>query len=304
VNTSTQSSIAVSLTTVLIPLALLSGCGSTPEDENPLPDAVGGWMAGEPSEYLGEDLFVYINGGAEIYYEHGFERIDIREYTDGDKTVSVEIYTMAGTAYGIYSYARSQSGRPIALGAGGTITDYYLHFWAGRHLAAVTSHFDGPGVAAAVEEIGRGIAKNLGTAGDVPQLMGILPVDRCETGTEMYLAGPIGLNVTAPIAAELFEGFAEGATMACGSARLVALRWDTADLAAEALQQAVDRASSTERMGADPVVRDRTTIHFGGDGAAAVARSGDMVRMAVGRGAAPVLDEVFPNGGWEVNNER
>jgi len=37
----------------------------------------------DPRLYEGEDLFAFINGGAEIYHEYGFERVIVQEYKKG-----------------------------------------------------------------------------------------------------------------------------------------------------------------------------------------------------------------------------
>jgi len=287
----------------LLILAASAGCAGPPGTQDPLPDAIGDWVAGERSEYVGDDLFIYINGGAEIYHEHGFDRIVVREYARGDERVAVELYTMSGSAYGVYSYARSQSGQPAEIGAGGTIAEYYLHFWSGRFLVVVTSHTTAPDVQAAILEIGHGIGKSLPATGDVPQLMALLPVEDCVPGSEIFIAGAIGLNNAAPIAAELFEGFTEGATIECGSTRLVALAWDDPARAAAALDQAKIRALQIDRLTIDAADDDRLSIHFDEDGFAAAARTGGVIRIAADRGTAPDLDTVFPTTGWEVSDE-
>jgi len=273
------------------------------EEQDPLPDVIGDWTAGEPSEYAGDDLFVYINGGAEIYHEHGFDQIEVREYTRGDEILSVELYTMSGSAYGIYSYARSQSGEPVVIGSGGTVAEYYVHFWSGPHLVAVTSHTGGPDVRESILGIAQGIGTNLPAQGDVPQLMARLPVEDCVSGSEIYIAGSIGLNNAAPVAAELFDGFTEGATIACGSTRLVALAWDDATLASAALGQAKNRALRNDRLKIEMADADRFSISFDEDGVAAAARTRDVIRIAVDRGTTPDLDAVFPTTGWEVSDE-
>jgi hypothetical protein len=124
------------------------------------------------------------------------------------------------------------------------------------------------------------------------------------SGSEIYIAGAIGLNNAAPIAAELFEGFREGATNTCGSTRLVALAWDDPAGAAAALGQAKFRALQNDRLTIDAADENRVSISFDEDGVAAVARTGEVIRIAVDRGTAPDLDAVFPTTGWEVSDER
>ena len=58
-------------------LLLVAGC-TAPESPCP-PKDIGMWSAeGEPEVYAGDDLFVYINGGAEIYHEYGFVQVAVR----------------------------------------------------------------------------------------------------------------------------------------------------------------------------------------------------------------------------------
>jgi heme-degrading monooxygenase HmoA len=286
-------------------------CGRPSPDQDGLPDAVGEWTAtSETSEFAGDDLFVYINGGAEIYHEHGFDRLWVREYARGDERVAVELYTMAGSAYGIYSYARSASGRQVDLGAGGTLADYYLHFWSGPHLVAVTAR-DGPGDAqAAVLELGTLLGAKFPRVGQPPHLMALLPVEECVPGSERYVAGPIGLNNAAPRVAALFRGFEEAAVAHCRSAadeeaRLVVLRWADPTAATRAVSEARERAASTEGVNGGPVAEAGFSFRFDEDEIMVGDRAGASVRLAVARGGDEShLDRLFPIDNWEVSHEQ
>jgi heme-degrading monooxygenase HmoA len=285
-------------------------CGRRSPEPALLPDAVGEWTAtAETSEFVGDDLFVYINGGAEIYHEHGFDRLAVREYGRGDERVAAELYTMAGSAFGIYSYARSASGRPLDLGAGGTLADYYLHFWSGPHLVAVTAR-DGPGDAqAAVLELGTLLGANFPGSGEPPQLMELLPVEGCVPGSKRHVAGPIGLNNAAPRVAAFFRGFEEAAVSRCRSATgeealLVVLRWTDPAAAARGVSEARERAASTEGIDGAPVDETGFNFHFDEDETMVGARTGVLVRLAVARGGdEPHLDRLFPIDNWEASHE-
>ncbi len=59
--------------------------------------------------YSGEDLFTYINGGAEIYHEYGFKQVVVQDYKNAnERSLSVEIFKMENpaAAYGIYSFKK------------------------------------------------------------------------------------------------------------------------------------------------------------------------------------------------------
>lgn len=63
--------------------------------------------AGEPEVYQGDYLFDMINGGADVYFEYGFEQVVSQAYTGitGKSNVKVEIYQMTSknAAFGIMS---------------------------------------------------------------------------------------------------------------------------------------------------------------------------------------------------------
>jgi hypothetical protein len=86
-------------------------------------------------EYKGEDLFFYINGGAEIYHEYGFERVIVQDYkSPNGRSASLEIYKMSSpdSAYGMYTFKSSGKGQELNVGHGCKLQDYYLNFWKGQ----------------------------------------------------------------------------------------------------------------------------------------------------------------------------
>jgi len=198
------------------------------------------WSAkGETEVYVGDDLFIYINGGAEIYHEYGFERVAVQRYRRGDDTVSVEIYTMEGDAFGVYSFTRSSSGHAVNLGDGATAGDYYMHVWSGPDLAVITAENEFEDLGEAVSEIAGAVAGCLQTDGVEPDVLKQLPIEGRVTGSEVYFTGRLAfLNVARP-AALLFAGFEEGAAAHYESGeQFVVLHWKDETAAVQALQEA------------------------------------------------------------------
>jgi hypothetical protein len=195
--------------------------------------------AGEPEIYAGDDLFIYINGGAEIYHEYGFVEVAVQRYQRGDDTIAVEIYTMEGDAFGIYSFARSSKGYAVDLGDGATAADYFTHIWSGPDLAVITAENEFEDLDEAVSEIATGVAGCLQSGGVKPGLLDHLPTKGLATGSEVYFSGRLAfMNVARP-AALLFSGFEEGAAAGYESGeQIVALRWQDETAAARALEEA------------------------------------------------------------------
>ena len=56
-------------------------------------------------QFISESLFGYMNGGAELYLEYGFDTLIVTEMEWGDESFKVEIFNMKGEeeAFGIYS---------------------------------------------------------------------------------------------------------------------------------------------------------------------------------------------------------
>jgi len=64
-----------------------------------------GWRrVGRLRIYKGHDLFNYIDGGAELFNEFGFEELNVQLYGNGTEEITLEIYRMKSTvaALGIY----------------------------------------------------------------------------------------------------------------------------------------------------------------------------------------------------------
>ncbi len=282
---------------VVLLVAAVFGCSPSEEASTPLPAELEGWAAGPSSEFVGDELFMWINGGAEIYHEYGFASVEVREYERGEDRISAEIYTMDGEAFGIYSWARSETGQPVDMGAGGTLADYYLHFWSGPHLVVLTAQNPDSDPQAALD-LGRRISTHFPQEGALPELMDLLPVT-CESGTATYFVGPIAFNNLVPTMAPWFSGFQEGVTGHCQTStgdpvRLILLRWVTAQLASDALGAAADRIGATAGLLFAPV-EDGVFSLASESGLVAIGqRSHRVIQIALTAGEGLTLDD-FPS---------
>jgi len=241
-------------------LLLVVAC-NTPNSPCP-PDNIGSWRAdGEAEIYVGDDLFVYINGGAEIYHEYGFETVTVQRYRRGDDRVSVETYTMEGDAFGIYSFSRSANGRPVKLGNGATAADYYLHLWSGHELAAITAETEIEDVSEAVLEIATAVAACLPPGGAEPDLLLQLPTEDRVPGSEVHFTGQLGFINAARPAAAFFSGFEEGAIARFGPEKhTIVLKWRDETAAEQALRAA--RQKCADSGGTIAETEDANVVEF------------------------------------------
>ena len=148
--------------------------------------------------YSGEELFDYINGGAEIYYEYGFKNVAIQDYKNSnERSLSVEIYEMKNpaAAYGIYSFKKSPDGAPWESEYEGRLEGYYLNFWKGCYLVTITGFDEEAETIKGIKSIALSMAEVLPDKGDAqkPPLAAFLPKDNLIPGTEKYFMGNLGL---------------------------------------------------------------------------------------------------------------
>ena len=276
---------AISLRTCSAAFTLfLLGAGCAPS-ESPCPtQQIRMWSAeGQTEVYVGDDLFVYINGGAEIYHEYGFVQVAVQRYRRGDDSVTVEIYTMEGDAFGIYSFARSSHGQAVDLGNGATSADHYLHVWSGPDLAVITAENEFEDLGEAVSEIATAVVGCLKPGGVVTGLLDSLPAENRVAGSEVYFTGRLAfVNVARPVA-PLFSGFDDGVTADYGSGeQIVLLRFKDKTTAERALEAA--RQSCMDSGGIVVETEDSGVTELESGGYRFVADgSGDQITLRVRR---------------------
>ena len=242
----------------------------------------GAWKAeAAPLTYRGTELYTFMDGGAEIYFEYGFEQVQSQSYRRGSDEMAVELYRMRAGAYGLFTFLRSAEAEKIPVGDAAFLAGYYLVFVKGPFLCAVTAQSAFAGSREALLEMAGSIASQLDGAATPPEVLSLLPVEKRDASTEKQLRGPIGLRNTAPQAADLFSGFSDGAAATYGPGSVAGLlTWPDPAQADHAWKRAVDRADggcTRNSSGFDaPLSCAGGAAHFG------AARVGSFVVFASG----------------------
>ncbi len=183
---------------------------SGPRSLLPAGQEAGEWKEdGPPQEFKGEDLYLYIDGGAEIYREYGFEEVLIQEYKDrGGIRLSLEIYQMTSpeSAYGMYTFKRSPRGTPIEIGAEGRLEDYYLNFWKGNFLVTITGQDESPATSRGLIELARAVAGKIQGPSDPARIVAELPLPGLIDASVHYFKGYLGfMNNYSSLGKEAFR---------------------------------------------------------------------------------------------------
>ena len=179
-------------------LLILIHCSGAPSREGilaylPEKNELGDWKPmDDPQTAEGEDLFLLINGGAEIYYEYGFKRAVIQSYTsENGKSINIEMYEMEdpAAAYGVYTFKTSDRGKPVSIGQEALQEDYYLNFWKGHFLVTLIGFDTDEDTQAGLMMMARAIEVKITDVGQKPVLASYLDDARHVT----YLEGNLGL---------------------------------------------------------------------------------------------------------------
>jgi hypothetical protein len=103
-----------------------------------------GWaFDGAPETAVGQELYLLINGGAEIYMQAGFKRAVLASYINGDgKVINLEIFEMASpeSAKRIHMKKIGKQGKKVPIGDDAVLEDYYLNFRKGSFLATLSGY--------------------------------------------------------------------------------------------------------------------------------------------------------------------
>ncbi len=180
----------------------------------PAGQEAGEWKEDGPSqEFNGEDLYLYIDGGAEIYREYGFEEVLVQEYKDrGGTRLSLEIFRMTSpeSAYGMYTFKRSPRGTPLEIGAEGQLEDYYLNFWKGNFLVTITGQDESPATGRGLLELARAVAGRIQGPSGPARIVAELPLPGLIAASVRYFKGYLGfMNNYSSLGKEAFR-FEEG----------------------------------------------------------------------------------------------
>jgi len=155
-------------------------------------DVPGITEGGRPHCYKGTKLFDYMNGGAELYYEYGFEQACVQRYQTPPGEVTAEIYQMdlPANAFGIYTF--DTEGEHPSIGQDATYERGLLGFWKGRYFVRVFS--DNEELKETILVLGRAIAQKITEEGERPDIVTSIPSKWVEGDSLLYFRGMIALN--------------------------------------------------------------------------------------------------------------
>lgn len=163
--------------------------------------------------YLGEDLFMYINGGADLYLEYGFDEVAAGRYMNyQSNSILVDVFKMSSidAAYGVFTLSSTSKGKPQMLGDLSFLYDYYFDVWKGPYFMRFTANNKDNGMIDTLMLFAKTIVPKISINGKKPQLTQAFNLPGFKITNLKYITGIIGLNNIFNFGHGSIAGFSEG----------------------------------------------------------------------------------------------
>jgi hypothetical protein len=142
-----------------------------------LPAEVSGWKKADPPQaYDKNNLFDYIDGGAELYISYNFQKLLAVRYMAGtEEEIVVDIFDMGSSynAFGLFSHGREREDG--LAGQGSEYNAGLLTFWKDRFYVSILAYPETEAKKEAVLGLGRKLADAVPVEGELPPVIGLLP---------------------------------------------------------------------------------------------------------------------------------
>lgn len=142
-----------------------------------LPDAIKGWKVSAKDQIFNRDnLYNYIDGGAELYLSYGFKHVISRAYKKpGQPDIVVDLFDMetSRNAFGVFSHSRETVDNTF--GQGSQYAEGLLLFWKDRYYISVFAIPETVESKEAVFDFARKIEMAIAKEGPLPEILTLLP---------------------------------------------------------------------------------------------------------------------------------
>jgi len=145
--------------------------------------------------FVGDSLWEYIDGGAELYHTYGFTKVSTADYRSGDVDLVIDLYQFASSdgAYGLYSMLRPDDPDLVTLGVEGYFTGSSLEFVRGEIMARIVGYDESEATGAAIRGLAERIAALLPGTTRHPAMFNLFPHGAAIANTDKIIgAGFLG----------------------------------------------------------------------------------------------------------------
>lgn len=187
------------ITTIIVILVILglTGCGgnkeTSPDLEQYLPAQLSNGTfirASDVRTFVGNSLWEYIDGQAELYYQYNFVNVATTNYKKNEMEFEVDIYcfTSSDDSYGLYSMLRNPEDDLLSIGVEGFLSPGRLVFTRGEYMVKLTGFDESEESMAAIVGLGRTFENMIPGKIEKPAAFGLFPAEDVVAKTDRYYA--------------------------------------------------------------------------------------------------------------------
>ncbi len=173
-------------------ISVVSGGGYTnaTEAEIVFPELQGYEIVKEYPVYIPDNLWDYINGGADAYLNYGFTDLHIAEYVKGEDRIKVEVYHHKDNVYafGIYALERGPDYHFIDLGVQGYAENSLVNFVKGPWYVKVSTYSEDKETAILLLKLANDVENGLEGRSEIPKVLGYFPEEEKIINSESFIA--------------------------------------------------------------------------------------------------------------------
>jgi hypothetical protein len=160
-----------------------------------LPEKIGDYRITDSMDYVGEALFDYINGGAELYLSYGLKGMTGCKYNgEGLPQITVEVYEMSSSenAFGVYTQSRDKEEHEYGQGSQ-RFKDFIL-FWKNNYYVLITSQKVTEESEKTIQHLAATIDQSIEKKGNIPKIINALPQKDLVPAGFLYFHHYVWLN--------------------------------------------------------------------------------------------------------------
>ena len=186
---------------LLVSIVFFAGVCGAEQDPNhqrmlkliPETPPVGAVAQAAASFYGPDNLYQYMDGGADIFVLYGVTTLLHQEFRVKEVEVAVDIFDMGSpdSAFGMYAAERAPNYRFIRMGAEGYKDEGILNFFQDRYYVKLAGF--GAGADAVLDAFAASLSGNIGANSSVPAMLSQMPVAGRKPHSEQYMPkDPLG----------------------------------------------------------------------------------------------------------------
>ncbi len=151
--------------------------------------------------FTAESLYGYMNGGAELYLEYGFDTLVVTEVTTGGKDIKIEFYRMldAEAAFGIFSVSRFRCNGGPKLTVHQCRSAYQLQFCKGGYYVSIINDTGSDAEQKTANEIAGHLIRNIADPPFDPVRFFEEGLDDETMKSAVLIRGPLGIYNGVPV---------------------------------------------------------------------------------------------------------